>query len=124
MRARAISTAEIFAEEAEAMSDWNNAVDGAVSTGFAPANEITVLFDDSIVTFPMPTEATLADLAGRLTEEGAPQRRQMLAVTIKMGSAKSLHNPARSREGHIRLSSTCASRHRPAAKCQRRDKIF
>jgi hypothetical protein len=70
------------------MSNWNNAADGIVSTGVAPPNEITVLFNDSTVTFRMPAEATLADLVGRLTEEGVPQRRQMLSVTIKLGGAK------------------------------------
>jgi hypothetical protein len=81
-------TRGIGAVEAESMSNWNNAADGIVSTGVAPPNEITVLFNDSTVTFRMPAEATLADLVGRLTEEGVPQRRQMLSVTIKLGGAK------------------------------------
>jgi hypothetical protein len=67
-------------------SDRSNASDSAVMTASAPLNEITVLFEDSTVTFPMPAAATLADLAGRLTDEGGPQR-QLLSVTIKLGDA-------------------------------------
>jgi hypothetical protein len=67
-------------------SDRNNASDSVVMTASAPLNEITVLFEDSTVTFPMPAAATLADLAGRLTDEGGPQR-QLLSVTIKLGDA-------------------------------------
>jgi hypothetical protein len=70
-------------------SDRNDASDSVVMTASAPLNEITVLFEDSTVTFPMPAAATLADLAGRLTEEGGPQR-QMLSVTIKLGDATGL----------------------------------
>jgi hypothetical protein len=70
-------------------SDRNNASYSMVMTASAPLNEITVLFEDSTVTFPMPAAATLADLAGRLTEEGGPQR-QMLSVTIKLGDATGL----------------------------------
>jgi hypothetical protein len=82
--------------EAEAMSDWNNTVNSLVSTNFAPMNEVTVLFDDSTATFPMPADATLADLAGRLTDGNGPHRRQMLALTIKLGAAHSLlgHGPS------------------------------
>lgn len=82
------------------MSEWNNAVDGVLSPGLAPSNEITVLFDDSTLTFPMPAAATMADLAGRLTEEGAAQHRQMLAVTIRLGGSRRLHGHSRSHEGH------------------------
>lgn len=82
------------------MRDWNNAAEG-VNSGLAPANEITVLFDDSTLTFPMPAAATLADLAGRLNEEGAPRRRHMLAVTIKLaerqGRAAPVGNATRQR---------------------------
>ena len=70
-------------------SDRNNASDNVVMKASAPLNEITVLFEDSTVTFPMPAAATLADLAGRLTEEGGPQR-QMLSVTIKLSDATGL----------------------------------
>ena len=70
------------------MRDWNNAAGVVASAGFAPPNEITVLFDDSAVTFPMPAAATLADLAGRLIEERGRPRRQMLSVTIKLAKGK------------------------------------
>lgn len=69
------------------MGDWNNLADAVVSIGARPPNEITVLFDNSTVTFRMPAETTLADLAARVTEQGGLQRQQMLAVTIKLGSA-------------------------------------
>jgi hypothetical protein len=75
--------------EAKAMSDGNNTADGIVPAGFAPPNEITVLFDDSTVTFLMPAAATLAELAGRLIQEDARQRRQMLALTIKFAETQS-----------------------------------
>ncbi len=71
------------------VSDGNNAADGVVSSGSAPPNEITVVFEDSTVTFPMPAAATLADLARRLTEERGPQH-QMLSVTIRLGDARGL----------------------------------
>jgi hypothetical protein len=70
--------------EMEMMSDWNSVAGGIVSSGFGPPNEITVLFDDRMLTFPMSPAATLTDLAQRLTEEGRP-REQMLSVTIKLG---------------------------------------
>jgi DNA-binding winged helix-turn-helix (wHTH) protein len=97
------------------MSNWNNAADGIVSTGVAPPNEITVLFNDSTVTFRMPAEATLADLVGRLTEEGVPQRRQMLSVTIKLGGAKHFRSAVHSysKDGMMRVENVadpvCAS---------------
>jgi hypothetical protein len=100
------------------MSDWNNVARGMVSTGFAPPNEITVLFDDSTITFPMPAAATLADIAGRLTDAGVPQRRQMLALTIKLGGAQSLRSQSWPRVGNSGPSYSRASR---AAKCQLRD---
>jgi hypothetical protein len=76
------------------MSDWDNLADGVVSTRFGQPNKITVLFDDRMVSFPMSPAATLADLARRLTEEGGPHR-QLLAVTIKLGSALGLRSRSR-----------------------------
>lgn len=73
------------------MSDW----DGVVSTGFEPPNEITVLFNDRTLSFPMSASATLADLAERLAEEGEPLRR-MLSVRVKLGGAIGFrHQPCR-----------------------------
>ena len=69
------------------MSDWNNLANGVIQTRFGPPNEITVLFEDRTRTFPMAAAATLADLAQRLAEEGGPQHRQMLSVTVKLTGA-------------------------------------
>jgi hypothetical protein len=83
--------------EAKMMSDWNCLADGVVSTGFGPSSEITVLFDDTTLTFPMPPAATLTDLAQRLAEEGGPHR-QMLSVSIKLDSPIGLRSRSRQRE--------------------------
>jgi hypothetical protein len=83
-----MSTAGIITAETKAMRDRKNVPNSALSQGFAPWNEITVLFDNSTVTFPMPAAATLADLAERLTDEDGPQHRHMLAVTIKFTETK------------------------------------
>lgn len=78
------------AMEAEMLSDWNSRANAVVvSTRFGPLNEITVLFDDKALTFPMPPAATLTDLAQRLAVEGGP-RQQMLSVTIKLGGSMSV----------------------------------
>jgi hypothetical protein len=79
--------------EAETMSDWNNLANGVIQTRFGPPNEITVLFEDRTRTFPMAAAATLADLAQRLAEEGGPQRRQMLSVTVKLTGAPGFSAP-------------------------------
>jgi hypothetical protein len=75
------------------MNDWVNAADGVAVTGFAPANEVTVRFDDKTVIFPMPTASTVADLARRVAAEGGSQRRQMCSVTVKLGGANRLRTP-------------------------------
>jgi hypothetical protein len=62
------------------MSDWGNVTDGATS---GRPNEITVLFADRALSFPMSAAATLADLAERLAAEGGPHR-QMVSVTVKL----------------------------------------
>jgi hypothetical protein len=79
------------------ISDWENATDGATSTGFRRPNQITVLFDDRTLSFPMPAAATLADLAGRLAAEGGLHR-QMLSVTIKLGGAIGFRRQFRQQE--------------------------
>jgi hypothetical protein len=83
--------------EGEMMSNWDNWA-GVVSTRFGPPNEITVLFDDRMWTFPMSAAATLADVAQRLVEEGGPQRRQMLSVIVKLGSALGFRSRSRRRK--------------------------
>ena len=84
--------------EAEMMSHWSSVADADVSTGFGPPpNEITVLFDDRTLTFPMPRASTLTDLAKRLAEEGGP-REQMLSVTIKLGDAAGVRRSSRQQE--------------------------
>jgi len=70
------------------MRSSTNAADGVISTAFAAPNEITVLFDDRAVTFPVPAAATLADVAWRLTQARGPQRRQMLSVKIRLARRK------------------------------------
>ena len=74
--------------------DWNSLADAVVSTGFGPPNEITVLFDDRTLIFPMPPGATLTDLAQRLAEAGGPEG-QMLSVTIKLGGRMSVRRRSR-----------------------------
>lgn len=80
------------------MSDWDNTAHDMVSTNFGPPNEITVLFDDRIVTFPMSTASTLADLVQRLAEKGGPQSRQILSVTVKQGGAIGFRGRCRQQE--------------------------
>jgi hypothetical protein len=80
--------------EVRTMSDWGIAAHGVVSAGFGRPNEITVLFDDRTLTFPMPAAATLADLAGRLAEAGGPPRR----VTVKLGAPIGFRGWSRPRE--------------------------
>jgi len=65
--------------------DWDSAAHAAITPGFGPANQITVLFDDRTLSFPMSAAATLADLAERLAAAGGPQRRPIRAVTVKLG---------------------------------------
>jgi hypothetical protein len=83
--------------EAKTMRDRDNVIDGVVSTGVEPPNKITVLFDDSTLSFPMSASATLADLAERLGEEGGPDR-QMLSVTVKLGGAIGFRRQSRRQE--------------------------
>jgi len=75
------------------ISDRNNGTKSAVLTGSSPPNEITVVFEDDAVTFPMPAAATLAELAGRLSGERRPSH-QMLGVTIKLGGARGFRKAA------------------------------
>jgi hypothetical protein len=75
------------------MSDWNNLANGVIQTRAGPPNEITVLFEDGTRTFPMSVAATLAEIAQRLAEEGGPQRRQMLSVTVKLGGEPGFSAP-------------------------------
>ena len=53
-------------------------------TAFPPANEITVLFDDSAQSFSMPAAATFAELAQRVVEQGERPRGRMISVIVKL----------------------------------------
>jgi hypothetical protein len=59
---------------------------GSTARPASSQNEVTVLFDDTAVTFPIPVELTLADLATRLAEANAARRSRMVRVAIKVSS--------------------------------------
>jgi hypothetical protein len=66
------------------MGDCCNVERPAVS---APASEVTVLFDDMTVTFPIPAATTWADLAQHLAREAGSSRRRMVSVAVKVESS-------------------------------------
>jgi hypothetical protein len=50
----------------------------------SPQNEVTVLFDNAAVTFPMPVGFTLADLATQVAKVDVSQRGRMVRVAVKL----------------------------------------
>lgn len=105
------------------MSDWDNAANGMVSTGFGTANEVTVLFDDKTVIFPISTAFTLADLAQRLAEEGGSQQRQMLTVTVKLERENCLWMPVGA-AGNAMTSHQIRAAARRSAKRRAAQRVF
>lgn len=64
------------------MPGWPKMIDYSISS----QNEVTVMFDGTAVTFPIPVELTLADLATRLADANAAWRGRMVRVAIKLSS--------------------------------------
>lgn len=62
------------------MPGWPTMIDRSISS----QNEVTVLFDGTVVTFPIPVELSLGDLATRLVEANAARRDRMVRVAIKL----------------------------------------
>jgi hypothetical protein len=69
----------------EPMPGWSNMIDCSIT----PPNEVRVLFDGTALTFPIPVELSLADLATRLAEINAARRGRMVRVAITLGSKPS-----------------------------------
>jgi hypothetical protein len=70
--------------ERQTMIDRPSMRDCVVAVGVPPANEITVLFDDTTTTFAMPASATWADLAQRLAAEDGSSPRHVVSVVVKL----------------------------------------